>query len=564
MHILWRGNVITRLRIASGLILFLFALFHFLNIGMGLVSADLMDRFQTGRQAVSRHPVGTIILYGAILIHAGLALWSLATRRTLRMPPTEALQMILGLSIPLLLIEHITHTRGAHQVFEVNDRMSYIMLLIWGSLDGWWQSLLLLIVWVHGCIGLNKWLSILPDWNRVTHWVTGLAVLVPAFALAGFLTEGRRIQQAFTDPDLQTAYREHFNFPDTATFRTLIDMATQGLWLFLALLAAAALVLLGRRLFARRRSVRIRYIDGPEIVAPKGLTLLEMSRISGVPHTSLCGGKGRCTTCRVVIENGADLLQPPDEAELRSLRAVNASPGTRLACQIRPAHPASVFRVFLPDGKRGRAHASQGLERHLAILFVDMRGFTARTTGQLPYDVVFLLNRFFDAIVPPIIEAGGDVDKYLGDGLLAVFETSDEKSSAQAGLEAAAGIGRALAAFNAQMAKEGIDPIQIGLGLHMGELVLGEIGSAGRAPRTIIGEAVNAASRIEGKTKELGVELLVSDEVLTCAGYNVETQDLIKLNLRGVPAPIMCLAMTRSADLEQIIGRFAAPSDTKS
>ncbi len=560
MHILWRGNWVTRLRIVSGLILFLYALFHFLNIGLGLISPDLMDRFQTARQVITRSSVGTAVLYGAFLTHAGLALWSLAMRRTLRMPLAEAVQMVLGLAIPLLLIEHMTHTRGAYEVFEVNDRMSYIMLLIWGSLDGWWQSLLLLIVWIHGCIGLHKWLSVLPKWQAATHWLAGLAVLVPAFALAGFLTEGRRIKQAFTDPDLQAAYADYFNFPDAETFATLIGMAQQGFWVFVILLAAAALVYVGRRLLARRKSVRIRYVDGPEVFAPQGLTLLEMSRTAGVPHTSLCGGKGRCTTCRVVIENGEDLLQPPNEAELRSLRAVNASPGTRLACQIRPTHPATVFRVFLPDGKRGRAHASQGRERRLAILFVDMRGFTARTTGQLPYDVVFLLNRFFDAIVPPIVGAGGDVDKYLGDGLLAVFETSDEHSSARAGLHAAVGIGQALAAFNDQMADEGIDPIRIGLGLHMGELVLGEIGAAGRAPRTIIGEAVNAASRLEGKTKDLGVELLVSQEVLTCAGYDAQMFDLMTLDLRGVPDPITALAMTRAADLEQALDGLPATS----
>ena len=113
------------------------------------------------------------------------------------------------------------------------------------------------------------------------------------------------------------------------------------------------------------------------------------------PHTALCGGKGRCTTCRVIVEDGADQLPEPSDIEARSLAAVSAPEGARLACQIRPTEPITAFRMFRPDGARHRAHASQGQERQLAVLFLDMRGFTSRTTGQLPYDIVFLLNRFF-------------------------------------------------------------------------------------------------------------------------------------------------------------------------
>lgn len=542
-----------RLRISSGLILFTYAFFHFINIGLGLFSADLMDRFQTGRQFISRNLLGTVLLHGSLLVHAGLALWSLATRRTLRMPLGEALQYLFGLAIPLLLIEHLVHTRLAHEVFDVNDRMSYITMLIWGSADGWWQSLLLLLVWIHGCIGLQRWLRSERWWRGASHWMAGLSVLIPTFALAGFMVEGRRMRTEIQDEALRAAYFEYFNFPDRDVFDALIESAWQGFWIFVAILALAILTYLARRAVARRKSVRIQYVDGPEVSAPKGLTLLEMSRVAGVPHTALCGGHGRCTTCRVVIEHGSELLEPPSEAEKRSLQAVNASPGTRLACQIRPKDPMTVFRVFLPDGKRGRAHASQGRERRLAILFVDMRGFTSRTTGQLPYDVVFLLNRFFDAIVPPIINAGGDVDKYLGDGLLAVFELGSEEASARAALEAAAGISAALIAFNQALEAEQSAPVTIGMGLHLGELVLGEIGAANNAPRTIIGDTVNATSRMEAQTKELGVEALVSADLLVAAGQDISHLSLVTLELRGVAHPIDVLAAPKAVELPTLL-----------
>ncbi|WP_245510725.1 adenylate/guanylate cyclase domain-containing protein [Antarcticimicrobium sediminis] len=550
---LWRGNWITRARIGSGLILFTFAVFHFLNIGLGLISPRAMEAMQDARQMITRTAVGGVILHGALLTHAALALYSLANRRTLRMPLWNALQFGFGLLIPVLLIAHVVHTRLAHELFGVNDRMSYIPVLIWNTPDGWKQALLLLLVWTHGCIGLHFWLRLTPWWRRNTPALVGIATLIPAFALAGFMTEGRRMQALFADPAARATAMAEFHWPDAATFGTLIAISRAGLWIFLALLALAAIVHFGRRSLRRRRAVRIRYADGPEVTSPRGLTLLEMSRLHGVPHTALCGGRGRCTTCRVVIEAGEDHLPPPEPAERNSLRAVNAGPGTRLACQIRPTNAATVFRVFLPDGRRGRAHSSQGQERRLAILFLDMRGFTARTTGQLPYDVVFLLNRFFDAIVPPILAEGGSVDKYLGDGLLAVFETADEGSSARAALRATSRLSAALAKFNLRLADEGIPAIRIGAGLHLGELVLGEIGAAGNAPRTIIGDTVNAASRLEGKTKELGVEVLVSQTVLHSAGIDTDALDFVTLDLRGVATPVIALSMASGQDLAPLL-----------
>ena len=543
---LWHGTWITRLRIVTGLILFTYALIHFLNIGLGLFSPVAQDEMQDARKLITRSLPGTVLIYGSFIIHASLALFSLAGRGTLRMPLREAVQLGFGLTIPFFLITHIIFTRGAHEIFGVNDEYGYLIGLIWGSTSAWTQAALLLLVWTHGCIGLHVWLRGQRGWRRAQPVLIALAVLIPGFALAGFVAEGRRLATVFADPEAAQRLLASFNWPDGPAFAAMIAWKDQGLTLVWALLGISACAFALRWLLRRRASVPVSYIDGPTIRAPKGLTLLEMSRSGGVPHTSLCGGKGRCTTCRVVIEEGGSSLPPPETAEARSLAAVGAPDGTRLACQIRPTEPLTVFRVFQPDGTRRRAHASQGEERRLAILFLDMRGFTARTTGQLPYDVVFLLNRFFDAIVPAITAAGGTVDKYLGDGLLAVFELPDEARSAQAALKAAAGIGTGLERFNAQLQQEGGDPVRIGVGLHLGEIVLGEIG-AGRAPRTIIGDAVNTASRLEAKTKDLGVPLLITKDLLLSAQADIETLDFTTLTLRGVAEPVDAVAM-RSFD----------------
>ncbi|MEO1108818.1 MAG: adenylate/guanylate cyclase domain-containing protein [Pseudomonadota bacterium] len=549
---LWRGGWAAQLRIGSGLILFVFAFFHFINIGLGLFHTDYLHGMQDGRKAITRHNAVSLLFYAALILHAALAVISIIQRRTLRMPFSSALQIVLGLLIPLQLISHIVHTRIAHEVFDVNDEMGYIIILMWPSSAIWMQSLLLLIVWIHGCIGLHMWLRLTSWWSKTVPYLIGVAVFVPSFALAGVLIEGRRIWMDFADEFLREQYIEHYNWPSPETFGVLLAMKNNAVLGFLVTLGACGVFFLGRKLWRRRHSVRIAYAQGPDVVAEKGMTLLEISQANGIPHTALCGGKGRCTTCRVIVEDGSEGLEAPSEVEARSLAAVGASPQTRLACQIRPTDPLTVFRVFRPDGERNRGHASQGQERQLAVLFLDMRGFTARTTGQLPYDIVFLLNRFFDAIVPAITDAGGVVDKYMGDGLLAVFNKANATDSAKSGLDAAIEISLALDGFNQRLAAEGSPGIRIGMGLHLGDLVLGEIGAAGHASQTIIGDAVNVASRLESETKALGVELLVSDELLQAAGVAIDPEQIRLFQLRGVTEPVPAVPVTRAAELRDM------------
>jgi len=562
MRDLWRGTWATRARIASGLVLFVYVLLHFLNIGLGLISPEVLQAGQDLRQIVTRSLPGSAVLYVALIVHAGLALARLVTRTTLRLPLWEGVQIVLGLLIPALLLTHIIYTRAAHELLGVNDEMSYLIGLIWGSDPGWKQAAFLMIVWTHGCIGLHFWLRGRAEWRRNLPLAAGFAALVPAFALAGFVTEGRRLALAYADPVMRAEITAPFQLPDSIGFALLGDIKETSHWVFWGLLALMALGYIGARFLRRGNTLRVTYEDGTLVTAPVGMNLLEISRSNGIPHTSLCGGRGRCTTCRVVIEEGRANLPPASPVEQQSLDAVGAGLNTRLACQVRPTGPIAIHRVFRPNGRPRRAHATEGVERRLAILFLDIRGFTARTTGQLPYDVVFLLNRFFDAVVPAITRSGGSIDKYLGDGLLAIFETGNEATSARASLAAAADIGAALGVFNQALLAEGSPPLRLGIGLHLGNLVLGEIGAAGNAPRTIIGETVNAASRLEAATKDLSVELIVSEAVLRAAGIDLSGLDLVTLELRGVAEPVRALAVARAMQLSDMMKPSQTPPGT--
>lgn len=557
---LWRGTWATRTRIVSGLILMLYVTLHLLNVAAVLISPEFANAFQDVRLAVTRSDAGETVMGLALVAHLVLALYKIVARRSLRMSLTDAIQIAFGLTIPLILGSHIIYTHIAFEALGVETRLGYLTTLIWDTTDGWMQVVLMGVTWVHGAIGMHMWLRLTNWWQRSIPWLVGIAVLIPTLATLGFVSAGRLLTEVLQDPETRAMAFDAWAFPDRQGFDLLAaidDRTDQAMWIALAILFA--MVALRQLMAAIRKPIRVNYVDGPSVRAPRGQTILETSRASGVDHTALCGGRGRCTTCRVIVEDGMEDLPPPTTAEARSLAAVGAPPNARLACQVRPNGPTTVFRVFREDGKRGRAHASQGKEAQLAILFLDMRGFTARTHGQLPYDVVFLLNRFFDEIVPPITAAGGTVDKYLGDGLMAVFETDTPRASANAALRAVEGIAKALDHFNKTLTDEGSDTVAIGIGVHLGNVVLGEIGARGLAPRTLIGDTVNTASRLEGQTKTMGVQVILSEDVLVAAGLQAAQDAMVSLNLRGRDTALSALPVKDATTLHAHLTQSAEP-----
>ena len=225
--------------------------------------------------------------------------------------------------------------------------------------------------------------------------------------------------------------------------------------LVLAILALRSL----RWLWLRRRNVRLDYPGGRQVSVPRGLTILEASRVAGVPHAAVCGGRGRCSTCRVRVGEGAQRLPPPDIEERRVLARIGAPADVRLACQARltgdlaltPLMPATVG----PAEAMSPLPQALGVEREIAVLFCDLRGFTSLSEGRLPYDTVFILNRYFKAMGEVIEGAGGRVDKFIGDGIMALFGLDcDAAAGSRAALAAARGMAQALELLNCDLAVE--------------------------------------------------------------------------------------------------------------
>jgi adenylate cyclase len=535
-----------RLRLASGWVLFAFVTTHLSNHALGLVSLSAMEEGRWWFLALWRNPLGTVMLYGALLTHVTLALRSLYRRRHLRMPGWEATQLAVGLLIPPLLVSHVVGTRLAHAWFDADDPYGRVALTLWQLRPdlGLRQTIVVLAAWVHGCIGLHFWLRLRPSYAAVAPTLLGIAVLVPALALLGFAAGGREAAARASSPEAVAAVLAASNAPDAAE-REALARVTDALLVVIG--AGLAGVVVGRevrRARARRRLHHVSYPGGERVAIEPGTTVLEASRLAGVPHASVCGGRGRCSTCRVRIVDGLERLAPAAPAELRVLERVAAPPNVRLACQLRPT--TDVFVVpLLPvsatvrDGA-GPAGFRAGQEREVAVLFADLRRFTRLTERRLPYDVVFLLNRYFAVVGAAIERSGGIANQFTGDGVMALFgvDATPDRACRDA-VAAAAEIARGVEALSRELTAELPAPLRIGIGIHAGPAVVGHMGYGVARYLTAVGDTVHVASRLQDLTKEYDCELIVSRAVVERAGLDAGALPRHELSVRNRAEPVV-------------------------
>ena len=533
--------IIRRIRLISGLVLLTYLATHFINHSLGLISLDAMEAGRVWFLALWRNPVATVLLYGSLIIHISLAFYSLYRRWHLRMPRWEALQLVLGLLIPLFLAAHIAGTRLAHELVGVKDSYSLIVLSLWNvtPANGVRQAVLVTIAWLHGCIGFHFWLRLRPWYARVAPIFLAVAVLLPVLALLGFAEAGREISGLMArQPEWFERTLAAANVPRGSQRELLILLQQRAVETFLVILALVLLARGIRYAVQRRHRIRISYPGGIEVAVPRGLTVLEASRFSGIPHTSVCGGRGRCSTCRVRIVRGWDSLPPAKPAEVRVLQRVGAPPNVRLACQLRPTQDLSVTPL-VPAG--GQAHQGftqpsylAGEERSIVVLFADLRSFTGMAEHKLPYDLVFVLNSYFKTAGEAVARAGGIVDKFVGDGVMALFgvETGPDDGCRRA-LIAAKEIVSGVTQLSHLLASELAEPLKIGVGIHSGPAVVGRMGYGSAISLTAIGDTVNVASRLQDLTKQYECQLVISAQVAHQAGVDVSTFPRHELTVRN-------------------------------
>jgi adenylate cyclase len=553
--------MVRRLRLISGLVLFTYVLTHLLNLVLGLVSFEALEAGRAVFLAVWRPLPLTLLLYASLLVHLALAYFAIFRRNSLAMPPLEALRYSFGVLIIPLAALHILGTRLMHEVYGVEDSYLYVVTAQWAVDPGYAveQTLLVLVVWSHGCIGLHLWLRLKPWYPTAAPAALAAAVLLPTLALAGYLAAGKEVLQRAGDPGFVSSVLARAGVPSSAALAEVVALRDGVVIGFFVLLG---LTLLGRvlwRLWLRRRGmVRLTYPGGRLVTVHKGQTILAASHLARIPHASVCGGRGRCSTCRVRVGRGGAALPPPGPEERRVLARIGATPNVRLACQtevvadceVTPLLPATAG----PALARPRPGYLQGDEREIAILFADLRGFTTLSEDRLPYDVVFVLNRYFTAMGTAVEQAGGRIDKFIGDGVMALFgiEQGVVQGSRNA-LEAARRMALSLEELNRSLAHDLPEPLRIGIGLHCGSVIVGEMGYGRATSLTAIGDAVNTASRLEAMTKEFGAQLIVSAPLATHAGVDLGGFMHLQIDVRGRSQPL---------DIHVVASALELPSTT--
>lgn len=552
------SSLIRRLRLVSGSVLFAFVSCHFLNHALGLISLAAMERGLPYFQAVWLAPGRVWVLYTAFAVHFLLALWAIYNRRRLlHMPLAEAVQLLAGLSIVPMLALHVVSTRVAFQYFDVgvNYTLVLINLALFNPRGGAQQAAVLIVAWVHGCVGL--WFSLrLKSWYpRVQPLLFALALLLPTFGLLGYAMGAKEVAALSADPDWLARALAAARAPDPETVAQIQGLQGVILAVFAALLGATLLARAARFQLERRRGrVRITYPGGTTVEIIPGMTVLEASHLNGIAHTAVCGGHGRCSTCRVRISRGLENLPPASAAETAVLARVAAPPNVRLACQLRPTGEVTLAPL-VPAGAGAAAgwrqlRHLQGQEQEIAILFADLRGFTEISERKLPYDVVFVLNRYFAAMGRAIEEAGGRVDKFIGDGVMALFGVGEDAATgARNALRAARAMAISLGELNETLTHDLDRPLRLGIGIHAGPAIVGEMGYARAVSVTAIGDAVNTASRLEAMTKDFGAQLVISETVVAHSGRDLSAFPLREADVRGRTGRLQVRVVEHAAQL---------------
>ena len=559
-----RGIGARQIRLACGLVLFAYLISHFLNHALGNVSVEAMQAGVYYHTEFWRFPPVAIVFYTAALSHAGLGIWALYQRREFRWKAVEPLQLVLGLSIPLLVLSHIIGVRLGHTLFDHEKLYPQELYAFWVSkpVRALQISIVLIVAWVHGCIGLHFWLRMKAFYKHAAPFLLAAAVLVPTLALLGFYQGGRHIMAASADPEWRAVNLSEQKVGKPAQGDTLDAIIDYSLMFYLGLIGLALLARGARELHERRGGmISLSYGNGRTVRVPKGLSVLEASLRHNVPHASVCGGRARCSTCRIRVIGDYSSLPEPSQREAFVLSRVGtADPSIRLACQLRPTGDLSFFQLFTPS-TMSAAHAAHptriGQERYLVCMFVDMRGSTRLAENRLPFDTVFIVNRFLAAVSRAVIPCGGQPNQFLGDGMLALFGlATNAREACRGALRAAAAIAANIEELNHFLAHDLREPIRFGIGIHGGEVIVGDIGYRDHIVFTALGDAVNVAARLQEMTKSLACEAIVSEEV--CATASLAADDLPRqqVAIRGRAEPMTVCAVASAKALAELVDRL--------
>lgn len=556
-----------RLRIITGLILAVYITAHLGNHLLGLVSFEAMEDMRRLVTPFWRSWFGGLLIYGSLTTHFGLALLSLYRRNTLSMPAWEMTQLVLGLSIIPLLAGHIAATWGARVLMGFDINYDYSLS---GILSNDWllarQALLLLVAWSHVVVGLHFFLRLFRWYRGWRLHLYPVTILIPLLVVLSMLRVGDELgvwQMDRSGPEYVDQLWDDFTSAEgsteilltTPSSKTAAQKLGDGILIaFYGLLALTLAARLFRQAVKKKTgSFIVRHINGQGLTGIPGQTILEIIRSHSIPHASLCGGRGRCTTCRVRVGAGCSELEPPSALEKFALERIGAAPNVRLACQTRPQKSIEITPLMPPDldiDDKWREGGVSGEERDVVALFVDLRGSSKFSEHHLPYDVLFILNRFFLEMSEALQASHGHYAQFEGDGLLALYGL--ERGLQQGCVDAIRGavdMQARIDGLNRKLVNELNEPLRIGIGIHCGQAIVGTMGPPTAPNYSAIGDCVNAAARLQVESRDLGCVIVVTEEVTRQASAEFDHFPRRRVELHGRQQSVQAYLVGNPAEI---------------
>jgi adenylate cyclase len=556
--------IIRQLRIYTGSLLFFYALTHLLNHSVNVISIEAADFVRENYfHLIWKNPVAYFLLYASLAIHIILGFYSILTKKSFKITGREWIQILFPVLALLVLLQHIA---GGFLLtrFEVDIKYSLLYALLSSDPNELVAgavlfSLMVIFIWVHGVIGIHGLLKFnFKSYQRYMFGFKFIYWFVPIGAVLGFIAGLRETSVLATIENLKGNENFIMSFfgaiPQEAfAYIAPVEPLVMNNYpvFVLAVLVLCILNVVRARYFGR---VKISYPGGNEFSVPRGTTILEASRLAGIPHVSVCGGKGRCTTCRVKVVSGIEDVSEPNAHEARVIKRLGLDADVRLACQLKPSKNLSVIPLINPETKEIKTRSPVGLsgkEKETVVVFIDLREFTKLSEKKLPYDVVYILNKYY-SVCGEIIESNkGRLDKFIGDGIMAIFDGSENSSeNCKNSIKAAQMISNAIKDLNIEMKSDFSEELRFGIGIHVGNTIVGMMGYGQTVSETVVGDNVNIAARLEEMNKKYGSELVVSKDVLVAANINTNQFTNEKIKIRGRKEELEIYSLEYAHNLE--------------
>jgi adenylate cyclase len=284
--------------------------------------------------------------------------------------------------------------------------------------------------------------------------------------------------------------------------------------------------------------------DGSVEIDPEQ-SLLDAALTAGIQHVHVCGGIAECSTCRVLVLEGAERLSAPNEREKRLNDLMHFPRNVRLACQTTVLGDQVKLKRIIRDESDINLYAGEdstlashqiGEQLEMVLFFFDIRDFTVFTETHLAFDVIHIIRKLFSIFQKIIEDNGGRIIETMGDGFYAVFGCgSGRQGSVLGAVQSGLMILKEVDTLNETYFKPYFEEIiQVGMGVHIGKVISGEIRVGSIDRRFAMGLPVNIAARLQNATKELNNSFIVSAEAYDHLPEQLQTHTSTYVRLKGI------------------------------